>query len=128
MKSKILLTFMASFLMLPIVNISNSYAMGSHHDHTMNDEPSHHSEGDVIDVGNKVCPVSGEKIGSHGKAYKVEYDGKSYNLCCKMCKKDFEKNPEKYIKRLEGMVSSEEAEDSHHDEDHHDDHDHDHHH
>lgn len=129
MKSKILFTLVASFLMLPIVNISNTYAIEAHNDHVMHDESSHHSDGDVIDVGNKICPVSGEKIGSHGKAYKVEHDGKSYNLCCKMCAKDFKKDPEKYIAKLKEMkTSGESAAKMNHHEGSHDDHgDHDHH-
>ncbi|MCB9757003.1 MAG: TRASH domain-containing protein [Candidatus Omnitrophica bacterium] len=55
-----------------------------------------------VEVGNKICPVSGEKIpapgekGEMGEAVKYEYNGKIYNLCCPMCVKDFKKNPEKY--------------------------------
>ncbi len=54
----------------------------------------------AVDVGNKICPVTGEKIGSmeHEKATKIEYKGKSYNLCCPMCAAEFKKNPEKYVK------------------------------
>ena len=50
----------------------------------------------AVEVGNKVCPVSGEKVGMMGDIVKAEYNGKIYNLCCAMCKKDFLKNPEKY--------------------------------
>jgi YHS domain-containing protein len=56
----------------------------------------------AIEVGNKICPVSGEKVpapgekGEMGEAVKYEYNGKIYNLCCPMCVKDFKKNPEKY--------------------------------
>lgn len=58
-----------------------------------------HSE--IVNVGNKVCPVSGEAIGSMGDGYKVVHNGKEYNLCCEMCVKDFKKNPEKYAKIAE---------------------------
>ena len=49
-------------------------------------------------VGNKLCPVSGNPVddGSMGEAVKYIYNGKIYNLCCQMCVKDFKKNPEKY--------------------------------
>lgn len=49
-------------------------------------------------VGNKLCPVSGNPVddGSMGEAVKYVYNGKIYNLCCSMCVKDFKKNPEKY--------------------------------
>lgn len=49
-----------------------------------------------VEVGNSICPVSGEKVGQKGKLVQVEYKGKFYNLCCNLCKKDFLKNPEKY--------------------------------
>lgn len=75
-----------------------------HHDHmNMQSEKSdmkHPESSDVINVGNKICPVSDEVIGSMGDAHVVEYEGKSYNLCCKMCAKDFKKNPEKYIEKI----------------------------
>ncbi len=58
---------------------------------------------DAVEVGNKICPVSGEKVPALGekntmgdKPVKIEYKGKIYNLCCPMCVKDFKKNPEKY--------------------------------
>ena len=49
-------------------------------------------------VGNKLCPVSGNPVddGSMGEAVKYVYNGKIYNLCCQMCVKDFKKSPEKY--------------------------------
>lgn len=56
------------------------------------------SETAVIDVGNKVCPLSGDEV--KGKDF-VEYQGKRYGICCAMCAKNFLKNPEKYIKSLE---------------------------
>ena len=55
----------------------------------------------VTEVGNKLCPISGEKVGEMGEVVKVEHNGKVYNLCCKMCIKDFKKDPEKYIKKIE---------------------------
>ncbi len=52
------------------------------------------------EAGNKICPVSGEKI-KKSEEYKMAYEGKTYNLCCKMCAKDFKKNPQKYIQIIE---------------------------
>jgi len=46
------------------------------------------------------CPVSGEKLGGMGKSYAFEYKGQEVKLCCKDCKKDFEKDPAKYIKKI----------------------------
>ena len=57
----------------------------------------------AVEVGNKICPVSGDKIPAPGEKgtmgdnpVKIEYKGKIYNLCCPMCVKDFKKNPKKY--------------------------------
>ena len=68
----------------------------------------------AIEVGNKICPVSGDKVplpwkkGDMGaEAVKYEYNGKIYTLCCPMCIKDFKKNPEKYSKIAEDEVAKE---------------------
>ena len=67
-----------------------------------------------IEVGNKICPVSGPEIKKE-EVYQVEYEGKIYNLCCKMCLKDFKKDPQKYIEKLE-KVKEEEKGEHHHEE------------
>lgn len=88
------------------------YAAGGH-DHGSHSDSKHEEKvsSKAENVGNKICPVSGEKIGAMGKAYHVEYEGKVYNLCCKMCSKDFKKNPEKYLEKIR-----EELEQSEHDD------------
>jgi YHS domain-containing protein len=49
----------------------------------------------------KTCPVSGEKLGSDDMTpYVFSYQGQEVKLCCKGCKKDFDKNPDKYIKAI----------------------------
>lgn len=47
------------------------------------------------------CPVSGDKLGEMGKPYIMEYKGREVKLCCPDCKKDFEKDPAKYMKKIE---------------------------
>ena len=47
------------------------------------------------------CPVSGDKLGEMGKPYVMEYKGREVKLCCPDCKKDFEKDPAKYMKKIE---------------------------
>lgn len=46
------------------------------------------------------CPVSGDKLGEMGPAYVFVYKGQEVKLCCPDCKKDFDKNPEKYMKLI----------------------------
>lgn len=61
------------------------------------------------DVGNKICPVSGEEIDQKLKAT-YEYKGKIYNFCCAMCIDSFKSNPEKYIKKVEEELKSQSKE------------------
>jgi hypothetical protein len=49
----------------------------------------------------KTCLVSDEKLGGMGDAYVFEHKGREIKLCCKSCLKDFNKSPEKFIKKLE---------------------------
>ena len=58
----------------------------------------------------KTCVVSGEKLGGDmGDPYVFVYKdknvkddpGREIKFCCKDCRKDFDKDPAKYIKKLE---------------------------
>ena len=60
-------------------------------------------------VGNKICPVSGERIDEKLKAT-YEYEGKIYNFCCASCIEEFKKDPEKYIKKVEEELKEKEKE------------------
>lgn len=59
----------------------------------------------AVDVGNKICPVSGEKIDENLKAT-YEYEGKIYNFCCAMCVDAFKKDPQTYIKKVEAELQA----------------------
>ena len=56
-------------------------------------DPSTNAVPDLL----KTCPVSGEKLGEMGKPFAFTYKDQEVKLCCKSCKKDFDKNPDKYI-------------------------------
>jgi YHS domain-containing protein len=43
------------------------------------------------------CPVSGETLGEMGKPFTFVYKDQEVKLCCKNCKKKFDKDPEKYM-------------------------------
>jgi YHS domain-containing protein len=52
------------------------------------------------------CPVSGEKLGGDmGKPYVFVYQGQEVKLCCPGCKKDFDKDPAKYIKKIQDAAA-----------------------
>lgn len=49
----------------------------------------------------KTCLVSDEALGEMGQPYTFVHEGQEIKLCCKSCLKDFNKNPKKYLKKLE---------------------------
>ena len=46
------------------------------------------------------CVVSGDQLGAMGENCVFVYEGQEIKLCCKDCKKDFDKNPAKYLSQL----------------------------
>ena len=54
----------------------------------------------------KTCPVSDEKLGGMGDAFVFTYQDREIKLCCKDCKKDFDKDPKKFIKKIEKAEKS----------------------
>lgn len=61
-----------------------------------------------VNVGNKVCPVTGNDIDKLGENT-VEYQGKIYNLCCPACKDEFLKDPDKYVTKVAEEMAKEQA-------------------
>jgi hypothetical protein len=50
----------------------------------------------------KTCVVSDEKFGGDmGDPYVFTYKNREVKLCCKGCLKDFNQEPEKYVKKME---------------------------
>ena len=50
----------------------------------------------------KTCLVSDEKFGGDmGDPYVFTYQGREVKLCCKGCLDDFNKEPAKYVKKME---------------------------
>ena len=52
------------------------------------------------------CPVSGEKLDSMGNPYVFVYQGQEVKLCCSGCKKDFDKAPAKYLKKIQDAAAA----------------------
>ncbi len=56
------------------------------------------------------CIVSGEKLGGDmGKPYVFDYKGQEIKMCCPSCKKDFDKDPAKYLKKMADEVAKAKA-------------------
>jgi len=109
---KISLIVIASLFVFGMSKLSFAMMCGDHSEHLqLAQAHSEHEHGateatkdtatkESVNVGNKTCPVSGEKIDEKTKAT-YEYQGKIYNFCCPSCIKNFKKEPEKYIKKVE---------------------------
>jgi YHS domain-containing protein len=48
----------------------------------------------------RICPVSGELLGSMGKPSKVTVKGRTVFLCCEGCEPKIKKDPDKYLAKL----------------------------
>jgi len=79
------------------------------HEHGVTETSKEPVSAEAINVGNKICPVSGEKIEEKTKTT-YEYEGKIYNFCCTACIKDFKNDPQKYIKEVEQELQAESKE------------------
>lgn len=52
------------------------------------------------------CVVSGEKLGEMGEPYIMQHEGREVRFCCKNCRKDFLKEPAKYLKLLDEAATA----------------------
>lgn len=56
-----------------------------------------------------ICVVSGDKLGQMGTPPALNYEGTEVRFCCKDCMKDFNKDPQKYLKRLNDAKAAQSA-------------------
>ena len=54
----------------------------------------------------KICPVSGEPLGSMGKPVKVTVKGRTLFLCCDGCEESIKKEPDKYLAKLDAAAAA----------------------
>lgn len=45
--------------------------------------------------------MSDEKLGDMGVPHVIQYKGREIKFCCDHCEKDFRKEPEKYLAKLD---------------------------
>jgi YHS domain-containing protein len=55
----------------------------------------------AVAVAQKTCPVGDAPLGSMGMPYKVTVKGHDVYLCCEGCKGALEKDPDKYLAKLD---------------------------
>jgi Cu(I)/Ag(I) efflux system membrane fusion protein len=53
----------------------------------------------------KVCPITGEPLGSMGMPYKITVKGRPVFLCCQGCELVVEDDPDAVLKKLDEMMS-----------------------
>jgi len=49
----------------------------------------------------KVCIVSGQPLDAMGGPKVIVHEGQEVKFCCASCQPRFDKNPDKYLKKLE---------------------------
>ena len=52
------------------------------------------------------CIVSDEKLGDMGDPHVIQYKGREIKFCCDHCEKDFSKEPQKFLAKLEKSEKS----------------------
>ena len=53
-----------------------------------------------------VCVVSGEKLGTMGKPFVHQFEGREVQFCCKACLKEFNKDAQKFLKKLDSAAKT----------------------
>lgn len=54
----------------------------------------------------RICPVSGEPLGSMGKPVKLSVKGQVVFLCCAGCEEAITKSPDPYLKKLDAAANT----------------------
>jgi hypothetical protein len=55
------------------------------------------------------CVISGDKLGSMGEAVVVVRNDRELKFCCKGCVKDFDKDPAKFLKKIDAAEAKPKA-------------------
>ncbi len=109
---KKLIAFMAAGIIGLAVGGNGIASAHEGHDHEgATDQAS--TAGTEDKVEKETCPVSGDKV---DPKITYTYKGKVYRFCCASCAADFRKDPEKYIRKMNGEAA--EAPMPHEDHDH----------
>ena len=97
---RFLLPALVAFSLLGCTNGSHQHA---DHSPAHATKPTVSQDSDSTTSGNpypRYCLVMGGKLPAKSlsdPALHVDYEGKRYHFCCKQCKPDFEKTPDKWI-------------------------------
>jgi len=67
------------------------------------------SEDRELATKQKLCPITGMKLGSMGKPYKLVVEGRTVFLCCQGCEAAVKANPAAALKKLEQTTGNRQA-------------------
>ena len=68
-------------------------------------KPTLSAEDQALADKQKICPVGGEPLGSMGTPVKVMVGERAVFLCCEGCREAIEKEPEKYLAKLDAPAA-----------------------
>lgn len=95
MKSKIITAALA----LSATLLTPSLLRAADHNHGAGQ-----SSGESAKYPLTTCVVSGEKLGEMGAPFVHKHNGREVRFCCKGCLKDFNKDPQSYLKKLDAAA------------------------
>ncbi len=81
-----------------------------HKDHKHGDAKTEQKDAKAKPYPLEKCIVSDEKLGEMGKPVVLTYEGQEMKFCCKDCVKSFNKEPAKYIKKMNDEAAKKPAE------------------
>ena len=96
--------------LIPVTFVAAGLFLGCREatEHTHEHGDGHdHGDGKQVAVSNDdgyplmTCLVEDSKLGSMGKPFVHVHEGVTVKFCCEGCLKDFNKEPEKYLAKLE---------------------------
>lgn len=88
---------------IPIILIIMAAVLGLAHAQEQTEASAPEKKTDTYPL--TTCVVSGESLGDMGEPFVITYEGQEVRFCCKGCKKDFLKEPEKYLAKLKAAGS-----------------------
>ena len=108
------------FQLIPVTFIAGGLFLGcggeshDHHDHDQDHDHDHdHGPGEHgtstkgDDYPLKTCLVSDEDLESMGGAFVHKHEGVTVKFCCEGCVGDFQKDPKKFLAKLEAAKKGE---------------------
>lgn len=63
-------------------------------------QPTASANAQTLAENQRICPVTGQPLGSMGEPHKIRVHGRDVLLCCRGCEAQFMSDPDKYLAKL----------------------------